>query len=112
MASEVRPSVKCSVKREDKKLSRALYKNKQTSTEQLYGKHNEGKKGTKEQTEKNKHSPQITTMPPAKIKGNYCQAFLSSLTRHSCHKTTAKKQCCVRNLCHAICHTKVTLLQH
>lgn len=28
MASEVRPLVKCSVKREDKKLSRALYKNK------------------------------------------------------------------------------------
>lgn len=108
METEFRPLVKCSVKRQDQKLSRALYKKKnphlQTSTEQLYQKHDEGRKGTKEQTEKNKHSPKITTMLPAEIKGNYGQAFLSSLTRHSCHKDNSQKTVMYQKsmLCHLL----------
>lgn len=59
-------------------------------------------KGTTEQTENNKHSPQITTKPPAEIKANYCQAFLSSLTRHSCHKDTSQETVMYQRtvLCH------------
>lgn len=64
MESEFRPLVKCSVKRQNKKLPKAAYKKKkahthpqpQTSAEQLYQKCNEGRKGIEEQTEKNKQS--------------------------------------------------------